>query len=80
MKQSKMNPPEPAEPNQWRSEPLRVGVPEAARMLGVSRARLYDHIKRGSLKSVKDGSRTLFTMVELRAFAARGDSAAAPSS
>jgi hypothetical protein len=40
----------------------------------VSRARVYDHIKKGSIRSVKDGSRTLFTMVELRAFVARSDS------
>jgi excisionase family DNA binding protein len=55
------------------SEPLRVSVPEAARIIGVSRARLYQHIKQGSIHTVKDGARTLFTMAELRAFVTRND-------
>jgi excisionase family DNA binding protein len=55
------------------AEPLRVGIPEAARLLGVSRARLYEHMKAGAIRSVKDGARTLFTMAELRAFVARND-------
>lgn len=54
-------------------EPLRVDVPEAARIIGVSRSRLYLHIKQGALRTVKDGGRTLLTMKELRAFVARND-------
>lgn len=57
------------------SEPLRVGVPEAARILGVSRAQLYKHIKSGAIKAVKDGSRTLFTMTELRRYVAASEAA-----
>lgn len=54
-------------------EPLRVSIPDAAQILGVSRAHLYRHIKAGDIKTVKDGERTLFTMAELRAYVARND-------
>ena len=57
-------------------EPLRVDIPEAARILGVSRSRIYLHIRDGSLRSVKEGGRTLLTMTELRAYVARTDPAA----
>jgi excisionase family DNA binding protein len=55
------------------TEPLRVDVPEAARIIGVSRTRLYKHMKEGNIRSIKDGGRTLFTMAELRAFVARSE-------
>jgi excisionase family DNA binding protein len=55
------------------TEQLRVTVPEAARIIGVSRTRLYKHIRDGTIKATKDGGRTLFTMKELRAFVARGE-------
>ena len=55
------------------TEPLRVGVIEAARIIGVSRTRLYEHISEGNIHSIKDGKRTLFTMAELRAFVARSE-------
>jgi excisionase family DNA binding protein len=53
--------------------PLRVGVLEAARLIGVSRAQLYKHMKSGSIRAVKEGRHTLFTMKELRAFVDRND-------
>jgi hypothetical protein len=52
-------------------EPLRVGVLDAARIIGVSRARLYQHMKAGTIAFIKDGARTLFLVTELRAFVAR---------
>ena len=55
-------------------EPLRVSVEEAARIIGVSRSVIYKHMKAGTLRAVKDGARTLFTMTELRAYVARTDS------
>jgi excisionase family DNA binding protein len=55
-------------------EPLRVGVEEAARIIGISRSVIYKHMKAGTLRAVKDGSRTLFTMTELRAYVSRTDS------
>lgn len=53
------------------AEPLRVKVGEAARILGISRTRLYLHVKAGALHTVKDGGNTLILMDELRAFVAR---------
>jgi excisionase family DNA binding protein len=55
-------------------EPLRVSVEEAARIIGISRSVIYKHMKAGILLAVKDGSRTLFTMTELRAYVSRTDS------
>lgn len=52
-------------------EPLRVGVVDAARLIGVGRTRMYEHIKAGAIRTVKDGDRTLITMEELRGFVAR---------
>jgi len=56
------------------TDKLRVGVLEAARIIGVSRTRLYKHVRDGTIKITKDGGRTLFTMQELRAFVARCES------
>lgn len=53
--------------------PLRVGVREAARIIGVSRAQLYKHIKSGKIHTVKEGRHTLLTMKELRSFVERND-------
>jgi excisionase family DNA binding protein len=55
-------------------EPLRVSVEEAARIIGVSRSVIYKHMKAGTLRAVKDGTRTLFTMTELRGYVFRTDS------
>jgi excisionase family DNA binding protein len=52
-------------------EPIRVGVEEAARIIVVNRSGTYKHMKAGTLRAVKDGSRTLFTMTELRAYVSR---------
>jgi len=53
--------------------PLRVDVIEAARIIGVSRRQLYRHVRAGKIDAVKDGSRTLFTMKELRAYIERSE-------
>ena len=47
---------------------LRFGVVEAARMLRMSRAQLYNRIHDGALKPQKDGSRTYFTRSELERY------------
>lgn len=47
---------------------LRFGVVEAARMLRMSRAQLYNRIQDGALKPQKDGSRTYFTRSELERY------------
>ena len=52
---------------------LRFGVVEAARMLCMSRAQLYNRIDDGALKPQKDGSRMYFTRSELERYvSARG--------
>ncbi len=47
---------------------LRFGVAEAARMLRMSRAQLYNRVHDGVLKPQKDGSRTYFTRSELERY------------
>ena len=47
---------------------LRFEVVEAARMLRMSRAQLYNRISDGTLKPQKDGSRTYFTRRELERY------------
>ena len=47
---------------------LRFEVVEAARMLRMSRAQLYNRISDGTLKPQKDGSRTYFTRSELERY------------
>ena len=47
---------------------LRFGVVEAARMLRMGRAQLYNRIHDGALKPQKDGARTYFTQSELERY------------
>ena len=52
---------------------LRFGVAEAARMLRMSRAQLYNRIHDGALKPQKDGARTYFTRNELERYVSTCD-------
>lgn len=56
--------------------PLRADVVESARLLGISRAHFYKHVKAGRIKVQKDGRRTLVAMSELERFAAQSGNAA----
>lgn len=47
---------------------LRFEVPEAARILRMSRAQLYNRIHDGALKPQKDGARTYITRSELERY------------
>lgn len=47
---------------------LRFEVPEAARILRISRAQLYNRLQEGSLKCQKDGARTYITCAELERY------------
>jgi hypothetical protein len=47
---------------------LRFDVPEAAQILRMSRAQLYNRIHDGSLKPQKDGARTYITGAELERY------------
>ena len=49
--------------------PIAVTVPEACKMLGLGRTTIYTLINEGKLKPRKSGSRTLFLVSELQAFA-----------
>ena len=47
---------------------LRFEVSEAAQILRMSRAQLYNRIHEGSLKPQKDGARTYITRAELERY------------
>jgi excisionase family DNA binding protein len=47
---------------------LRFAIPEAAQILRISRAQLYNRIQEGALKPHKDGSRTYLTCTELERY------------
>ena len=47
---------------------LRFEVSEAAEILRMSRAQLYNRIQDGSLKPQKDGARTYITRAELERY------------
>jgi excisionase family DNA binding protein len=51
-------------------EPLAVSVKEAARIVGVSRSRLYELIGSGQVEARKIGSRTIIPTDSLRALVA----------
>ncbi|MBA4040292.1 MAG: hypothetical protein C0474_00510 [Sphingobium sp.] len=48
------------------AEPLAVRIPDAVRMTGIGRSKLYELIASGDLKTVKIGRCTLVTMDALR--------------
>ena len=47
-------------------EPLAVSAPEAARLLGVSKPKVYELMARGDFPSFKVGGRTLVSVEGLR--------------
>jgi len=47
---------------------LRFEIPEAAAILRMSRAQLYNRIQSGTIKPQKDGSRTYITRTELERY------------
>lgn len=55
--------------------PLRVGIVDAARVLGISRAQVYKHITAGILRPQKDGKRAFVSIAELERFVAERDQA-----
>ncbi len=54
-----------------RLEPLTVSPTECARILGISRPKVYDLINQGGFPSFKLGSRTLISVDGLRAWIAQ---------
>jgi hypothetical protein len=47
---------------------LRFGIGEAAQILRMSRAQLYNRIQTGTIRPQKDGARTYITRVELERY------------
>lgn len=58
---------------------LRFEVPEAAQILRMSRAQLYNRIGEGSLQAQKDGARTYISLIELERYVASCGSSRARS-
>lgn len=48
--------------------PLSVRIPEACRMTGIGRSKLYELIRAGEIETIKVGSSTLVTVAGLEAF------------
>jgi len=48
--------------------PLRFAVSEAAQILRMSRAQLYNRIQQGAIRPQKDGARTYITRGELERY------------
>lgn len=51
-----------------RPEPISVKVPEAVRLTGLSRSRIYELMRSGDIEFAKVGSSTLILVESLRAF------------
>jgi excisionase family DNA binding protein len=51
-------------------EPISVRIPEAVRLTGLSRSRLYELMKSGEIDFVKVGASTLILVASLRRFIA----------
>ena len=49
-------------------EPISVRIPEAVRLTGLSRSRIYELMKSGDIEFVKVGGSTLILMESLRSF------------
>jgi excisionase family DNA binding protein len=62
-----------ADPNERHSwmEPISVRIPEAVRLTGLSRSRLYELMKSKEIEFVKVGSSTLIPFDSLRGFIER---------
>ncbi|MCA3362074.1 MAG: helix-turn-helix domain-containing protein [Roseomonas sp.] len=60
----------PAEPSKFSKPDSLLDVPEATRLLGVSRSSLFELLRTGQLPAVKLGRRTLVRTSDLRRFVA----------
>ncbi len=55
----------------WSPEPITVRVPDAVRMTGLSRSRVYLLMSSGEIETVKVGRNTLILVESLKAFIQR---------
>lgn len=51
-----------------RMQPISVKIPEAVRLSGISRSRIYELMKSGDIQYAKVGSSTLILVESLRCF------------
>lgn len=58
----------PSRPEPAKAEPISVRIPEAVRMTGLSRSRLYELMKTGDIEFAKVGASTLILTDSLRRF------------
>ena len=49
-------------------EPISVKIPEAVRLTGISRSRIYELLRSGDIEYAKVGSSTLIVVDSLRRF------------
>jgi excisionase family DNA binding protein len=54
--------------DELRPEPISVKIPEAVRLTGLSRSRIYELMKSGDIQFAKVGSSTLILVESLREF------------
>ena len=60
----------PQKPVATQIAPIFVGIPEAGRLLAVSRSRIFQLMNDNKIASVKDGRRRLIVVASLHEFAA----------
>jgi len=53
--------------------PYAVRIPKALELIGVKRTKLYDMIKRGEIKKIKDGGTVLIPLSSIEAYFRRKD-------
>ena len=53
------------------AEPISVKIPDAVRITGLSRSRIYELMKSGEIQYAKVGSSTLILVASLRSFIER---------
>ncbi|NMN02961.1 MULTISPECIES: helix-turn-helix domain-containing protein [unclassified Novosphingobium] len=61
-----------AKPASYRVDPLTVRIPEACRLTGIGRSKLYELITDGSIEIVKVGGMTLIPFESLKRLIAVG--------
>lgn len=66
------SPSQQAKPEPYRTDPLTVRVPEACRLTGIGRSKLYELITDGSIEIVKVGGMTLIPYESLKRLIAGG--------
>jgi excisionase family DNA binding protein len=59
-------PSDDTKPGPYKTDPLTVRIPEASRLTGIGRSKLYELIAEGSIEIVKVGGMTLVSFESLK--------------